>query len=151
MLMEGKFTLKATLQEVWDSLLDPGILASCILGTEEMRAIDDKNYESVVKQKIGPIAVRFKFTTTLTEIVPPTYIKAIGRGADVNKAGTFSQETTVSLNEIGSGEVEVSYRSNVNLVGRLATFGERIMKTKSKSIAAEFTKNLQEKLSNRTA
>ena len=151
MLMEGKFTLKAPIQEVWDSLLDPGILASCVPGSEEMRTIDDKTYESVVKQKVGPISVRFRFTTTLTELDPPRHLKAIGRGADLNKAGTFAQETTVSLTEIADGEVEVSYRSNVNLVGRLATFAERIMLTKSRSVAKEFTKNLQEKLESRTA
>ena len=122
------------------------ILASCIPGTEEMRAIDDKTYETVVKQKVGPISVRFKFTTVLTDIEPPRYLKAVGRGADLRGAATFTQETTVNLTEVANGVVEVSYRSNVSLVGRLVTFGERIMLTKSKAIAEEFTKNLQKKL-----
>ena len=151
MLIEGKFSLKAPIQEVWDFLLDPGTLASCIPGTEKMEAIDDKTYESVVKQKVGPISVKLKFTTTLTEIDPPRHLKAIGRGADVTKAGTFTQETTVDLAEISKDEVEVSYISNVSLVGRLATFGERIMRAKAKAIGEQFTKNLQEKLESRTA
>ena len=151
MLIEGQFTLKAPIKEVWDFLLDPGTLASCIPGTEKMEAIDDKTYESVVKQKVGPIAVRFKFTTTLTEVEPPKHIKAIGRGADLSKAGTFTQETTVDLTETTGGEVQVSYISNVSLVGRLATFGERIMRAKAKSVGEEFTRNLQEKLKSRMA
>ena len=150
MLMEGKFTLKAPIQGVWDFLLDPGTLASCIPGTEKMEAIDDKTYESVVKQKVGPISVKLKFTTTLTETDPPKYLKAVGRGADITKAGIFTQETTVNLTEIAKDEVEVSYRSNVSLVGRLATFGERIMRAKAKSVGEEFTKNLQERLKSRT-
>jgi carbon monoxide dehydrogenase subunit G len=150
MLMEGKFTLKAPIQEVWDFLLKPETLASCIPGAEKMEAIDDKTYESVVKQKVGPISVKFKFTTTITEADPPRHLKAVGQGADIAKAGTFSQETTVDLTEISKDEVEVSYKSNVSLVGRLATFGERIMRAKAKSVGEEFTKNLQEKLKNRT-
>jgi carbon monoxide dehydrogenase subunit G len=150
MLMEGKFTLKAPIQEVWDFLLKPETLASCIPGAEKMEAIDDKTYESVVKQKVGPISVKFKFTTTITEVDPPRHLKAVGRGEDIAKAGTFSQETTVDLTEISKDEVEVSYKSNVSLVGRLATFGERIMRAKAKSVGEEFTKNLQEKLKNRT-
>lgn len=150
MLIEGKFTLKAPIQEVWDFLLEPGTLASCIPGTEKMEAIDDKTYESVVKQKVRPISVRLKFTTTPTEIEPLKYIKAVGRGADIGKAGTFTQETTVNLIENSKDEVEVSYSSNVSLVGRLATFGERIMRAKSKAVGEEFTKNLQEKLESRT-
>lgn len=151
MLIEGKFTLKAPIQEVWDFLLEPGTLASCIPGAEKMEAIDDKTYESVVKQKVGPISVKFVFTTTLTEIDPPRHLKAIGRGADITKAGTFTQETTVDLTEISKDDVEVSYSSNVRLVGRLATFGERIMRAKAKAVGEELTKNLREKLSSRTA
>ncbi|MCX6009929.1 MAG: carbon monoxide dehydrogenase subunit G [Chloroflexi bacterium] len=150
MLMEGKFTLKAPIQEVWDFLLKPETLASCIPGAEKMEAIDDKTYESVVKQKVGPISVKFKFTTTITEVDPPRHLKAVGRGAEIAKAGTFSQETTVDLTEISKDEVEVSYSSNVSLVGRLATFGERIMRAKAKSVGEEFTKNLQERLKSRT-
>ena len=151
MLIEGQFTLKAPIQEVWDFILDPGTLASCIPGTEKIEAIDDKTYESVVKQKVGPVSVKLKFTTTLTEIEPPRHIKAVGRGADITKAGTFTQETTVDLAEISKDEVAVSYNSNVSLVGRLATFGERIMRAKAKSVGDEFTQNLQEKLQSRMA
>jgi carbon monoxide dehydrogenase subunit G len=149
MLLEGKFTLKAPIQEVWDFLLKPETLASCIPGAEEMKAIDDKTYESVVKQKVGPISVKLKFTTKITEMNPPRHLKAVGRGADITKAGTFSQETIVDLTEISKDEVEVAYSSNVSLVGRLATFGERIMRAKAKSVGEEFTKNLQEKLQSR--
>lgn len=151
MLIEGKFTLRAPIQEVWDFLLAPGTLASCIPGAEKVEAIDDKTYESVVKQKVGPISVRFKFTTTLTDIDPPRHLKAIGRGADIGKAGIFTQETTVDLTKISKDEVEVSYSSNVSITGRLATFGERIMRAKAKTAGEEFTRNLQEKLKSRIA
>jgi len=151
MLIEGKFTLRAPIQEVWDFLLAPGTLASCIPGAEKVEAIDDKTYESVVKQKVGPISVRLKFTTTLTDIDPPRHLKAIGRGADIGKAGIFTQETTVDLTKISKDEVEVSYSSNVSITGRLATFGERIMRAKAKTAGEEFTKNLQEKLKSRIA
>lgn len=149
MLIEGKFSLKAPIQRVWDFLLEPGTLASCIPGAEKVEAIDDKTYETIVKQKVGPISVRLKFTTSLTETRPPTYLKAVGKGADVTKAGTFTQETVVNLSEISKGETEVAYSSNVSVVGRLATFGERIMRAKAKSVGEEFTRNLQEKLTSR--
>jgi carbon monoxide dehydrogenase subunit G len=143
MLIQGKFTVKSGIQEVWDCVLKPGTLAACIPGAEKIEAIDERTYESVVKQKVGPIAVRLKFTTRLVEIEAPRYVKAVGRGGDEGKMGTFSQETQVTLSEIGKGETEISYASNVSLVGRLATFGERIMRAKVKSVGEEFTRNLQ--------
>ncbi len=151
MLIEGKFTLKAPIQKVWDFLFEPGTLASCLPGAEKVDIIDDKTYECIVKQSVGPISVRFKFTVALTEVDPPKYVKAVGRGQDIGKMGTFTSDMTVNLSEISKDDVEVSYQTNVNIVGRLATFGERIMRAKAKTVGEEFTRNLQEKLSGKTA
>jgi len=151
MIMEGNFTLKAPINEVWKFLLEPGTLASCIPGAEKVEAIDDKTFDSIVKQKVGPIAVRLKFNTVLTEVKAPSYVKAVSRGGDMGKAGTFTMETVVNIKEISKDEVEVSHKSDVSIVGRLATFGERIMRAKSKTVADELTRNLQDKLKARMA
>jgi carbon monoxide dehydrogenase subunit G len=151
MLIEGKFTLQAPIQEVWDLLFEIDTLAACIPGAEKIEQVGDNTYDAVVKQKVGPISVRFKFTTTLTEIDPPRHVTAEGRGADIGKAGTFTQKTTVDLTELSEDSVEILYSSNVALVGRLATFGERIMRAKAKQMGDEITKNLQEALKSRTA
>ncbi len=150
MLIEGKFALKAPVQNLWDFLLEPGTLASCIPGAEKVEAIDEKTYECVVKHSVGPISVRFKFTVVLTEVEPPKHVKAVGRGEALGKMGIFTCDVNVRLAEISKDEVEVSYQTNVNIVGRLATFGERIMRAKAKSVGEEFTKKLQEKLKSRT-
>jgi len=54
--MEGRFRLRALIQKVWEMLLEPGTLLSCIPGAERVERIDDKTYECVVKQKVGPIS-----------------------------------------------------------------------------------------------
>jgi carbon monoxide dehydrogenase subunit G len=149
MLIEGKFSLKAPIKEVWDFLLEPGTLAACIPGAEKIEAIDDKNYEAIVKQKVGLISVKFKFITTITEIDPPKHVKAVGKGEAMGGMGTFTHEMTVDLTEVSKSEVEVAYKTNISIVGRLATFGERIMRAKSKSVGDELTRNLQQKLKSR--
>ena len=146
MKIEGKFTMKAPIQKVWDFLLKPGTLASCIPGAEKMEPVDDTTWEGIVKQKVGPIGVKINFTQKLSDIDPPKHIKAVGRGSAMGGAGTFSQETIVDLKEIAGGEVEVAYSSNVSMVGRLATFGERIMRAKVNKVGAQFIENLQKKL-----
>jgi len=146
MLIEGKFTMKAPIQEVWNFLLEPGTIVSCIPGAEKMVAIDDKTWEGVIKDKVGIISVKLNFTQTFAEVEPPRHLKAVGRGSALGGLGTFSQESIVDLTEVAKDEVEVSYKSTVSLVGRLATFGERIMRAKVDSKGAEFTSNLQKKL-----
>lgn len=146
MIMEGKFTLEGSIQKVWENLLDVKTLASCVPGCEKMELIDEKTYDVIVKQRVGPISVRFKFRSVLSEVTPPTHLKVTGTGADIGKAGTFSQETTVDLKEGMEGGVEVFYRSNVTIVGRLATFGDRIFRAKAKEVGEQFTQALQKRL-----
>ena len=146
MKIEGKFTMKAPIQQTWDFLLAPGTLVSCIPGAEKMEAVDEKTWEGIVKQKVGPITVKLNFTQSLTELDPPTHVKAVGLGSAVGGAGTFTQETIVDIKEMAGGEVEIAYSSNVSLVGRLATFGERIMRAKVNKIGGQFIQNLQDKL-----
>lgn len=52
----------------------------------------------------------------------------------------------MDLKEVSPGEVEVKYKSDVRIVGKLAMFGDRVTRSKAKQVGEEFTKNLQEKL-----
>jgi hypothetical protein len=144
--MEGKFNLKAPIQKLWDTLLDPETLLSCIPGAEKIERIDEKTYDCVVKQSVGPISVRFKFKSILSKIDPPKHLEVEGEGEDIGKAGHFVQKSVVDLREASGGEVEISYRTDATVVGKLAMFGDRIMKAKAKKVEEEFTKALQERL-----
>jgi carbon monoxide dehydrogenase subunit G len=144
--MEGKFTLKAPIQKLWDTLLDPETLLSCIPGAEKIERIDEKTFDCVVKQKVGPISVKFKFKSVLSKVEPPTHIEVDGEGEEIGKAGHFVQKSVVDLRETSGGEVEVSYKTEATIVGKLAMFGDRIMRAKAKKVEEEFTKALQERL-----
>jgi hypothetical protein len=85
MLMEGKLTIKAPIQKLWDTLLDPETLLSCIPGAEKIERIDEKTFDCVVKQKVGPISVKFKFKSVLSKVEPPTHIEVDGEGEDIGE------------------------------------------------------------------
>jgi len=146
MIMEGKFTLRAPIQMLWDTLLDPKTLRACVPGAEKIERLDEKTYDCVVKQKVGPITVRFKFKANLIKLEPPGYIEMEGEGEDIGKAGRFVQRTSIDLKENADGDVEISYRCKANIVGKLAMFGDRILKAKAKKVEKEFTEALHEKL-----
>ena len=146
MLIEGKFTLKAPIQRIWEFLLDPSTLLSCIPGAEKIERLDEKTYDCVVKQKVGPISVKFKFKSIVTKMDRPNHLEFEGEGEDISKAGHFAQQSVVNLIETPEGEVEVSYKSEISIVGRLAMFGDRIMRAKAKKLQEELTHALDEKL-----
>ncbi len=146
MLIEGKFSVKAPIQKLWDMLLEPETLGSCLPGAEKIEKVDDTHYNAVVKQKVGPIKVTLSFRNVLTVVQAPTHLELEGEGEDMTKLGHMKQKTIVDLKDTGDGNVEVSYKSDVAIVGKLAMFGDRIMRSKAKDVEKEFTKNLQARL-----
>jgi uncharacterized protein len=148
MQIEGKFSVKADIQKLWDTLFDVNVLAACLPGAEKVEQLDEKTYEVIMKQKVGPIKVKLYSKNVLTVVQPPHHIELEGEGEDMTKLGHIKQKVTLDMKETGAGNVEVSYVMDVNMVGKLAMFGDRIMRSKAKDVEKEFTSNLQQKLAN---
>jgi carbon monoxide dehydrogenase subunit G len=146
MIIEGSFAVDAPIDKLFDFMLKPESIMTCIPGTESVKIIDDNSYECIVKQKVGIITAKLKFVNRMTKIEKPTHIEIEGEGEDMTKLGHFKNKTTVDLKEVSPGTVEVKYVSDVSIVGKLAMFGDRIMRAKAKDTEKEFTKNLKEKL-----
>ncbi len=146
MIVEGKVTLKANIQKLWDSILKPEILSMCIPGAESMEKKSDTLYEGVMKQKIGPFAAKIKFSGNLVEINPPTHVKATMKGEMLGGLGLLVGDLAVDFKEINKEEVEVTYKVNANITGKVAVVGDRMMRVKAKAIEKEMAKNFQEKL-----
>jgi carbon monoxide dehydrogenase subunit G len=146
MIIEGGFTLKAPIEKLFDFVLKPETIMTCLPGAESVKLLNETTYECVVKQKVGPISAKLKFVNRLTNVERPIHVEIEGEGEDVTKLGHFKQKTQVDLKEVSPGQVEIKYKSDVSIVGKLAMFGDRIMRSKAKQVEEEFTKNLQEKL-----
>ncbi|MCK4986110.1 MAG: hypothetical protein KAS40_11355, partial [Desulfobacterales bacterium] len=80
MLIEEKFSVNASIQKTWDSMLNPEIVGPCIPGCEKVETINDKEYDSIIRAKVGFISVRFKIHTVIEEIVPYKLIRTVGEG-----------------------------------------------------------------------
>lgn len=148
MIIEDKFTLKAPIQNIWEFLIDPNTLALCIPGAEEVKVIDGKHYNCLIKQKVGTVSLKLQFKFTITEMKRPTYIKAIGYSADVSKSGGFKIETIINLTESVNG-VEISYLNQVYPAGMFANFGERVMRSKAIQMNQDFKNNLETRFEER--
>jgi carbon monoxide dehydrogenase subunit G len=146
MIIEGSFALNAPIEKLFDFMMKPETILSCLPGAESVKLIDATTYEVVMKQKVGPISVKAKSINKITKVEKPTHIEIEGEGEDMTKLGHFKQKGVVDLKEVSPGKVEIKYQVDVNVVGKLAMFGDRIMRAKAKDTEKEFTKRLQEKL-----
>ena len=146
MIIEGRITLNAPIDKLFDFMLKPETIMTCLPGAESVKLLNETTYECVVKQKVGPISVKLKFVNRLTKVERPIHIEIEGEGEDITKLGHFKQKSAVNLKEVSPGRVEITYKSDVNIVGKLAMFGDRVMRAKSRQVEEEFTNALQERL-----
>jgi len=146
MVIEDRFVIKTPIQKVWDFLMVLEGVGACIPGCEEVRAIDEKNFQGVVKVRVGPISARFKINASIIEIDPPTHLTSIIKGEDKGKASFFKSENVLDLKGLSPNETEVSYKSEISIVGRLAAFGDKIIRVKAKQLEENFVNSLKGKL-----
>lgn len=148
MRIEGKFTLvNVPVQTVFEALLKPEILLLCIPGAEQIELIDEKTYDCVIKQRVGPMAIKFRARNLLTNVNPPTHIELQGEGDMLGASTKFNHNTIIDLIEDNT-VVEVHYSSDVNITGSMASLGNRLIKTTAKTLEEEIARALQEKLQN---
>ena len=146
MQIQEKFSVKAPIEKLWKSLLDPQIIGPCIPGCEKVEPINDKEYESIIKAKVGFMAVRFKVRTVIEEMIHHQLIRTVGEGNELRNLGFFKQKTRINFQALSEDETELTYQSEVSIVGKLATFGDRILKAKAKEVGKEFADAVKKRL-----
>ena len=146
MLVRETFCVRAPIQKVWQFLLDPEKIGSCIPGCDKIEISGGNAYTSTITIKLPIISITVESTTTISEITPPHHLKSVTEGKYDIGSGSFRQESVFDLRELSSGEVEVRYSAETKLAGELAGFGEKIMRSMAQGLAEQFAKNIQSKL-----
>ena len=147
MLISETFSIDISIQTLYNFLLDAQSVGACMPGCESVEVIGENEYDSIIKTKVGGISAKFKVRTVISETVPFNLIRTVGHGKEIRNLGQFKQKTEIALKELSSNETEVSYQSDVSIVGRLATFGDRIMRSKAKTMGQEFADAVKSKFS----
>ena len=146
MRIEGKFSIEnVPIKKLFESLLKPEILSLCIPGAEEIKQIDGKTYDCLIKQAVGPVAMKFKARNILTSVNPPTRIELQGEGDIMGTAGKFVHNTVIDLKENGKS-VEIDYSAELNISGAMAMLGNKVIKAKASKLEVEIAGALQKTL-----
>ena len=141
MELEKTLIVAAPRPRVWELLLDPKIMAGCVPGTQSVDVISDVEYLVEIKVKISFIAARFKIRTKIVESRPPEYLSIEGTGEDSTVASSMTQSSEMFLTDLGNGTTEIRIKAKADVIGRLGSFGLRVMKTKADRMWDEFGAN----------
>lgn len=142
MEIEKTLTVAAPPAQVWQMLLDPTVMAAAVPGMQSIEVHSPTEYSAVIAQKIAFISAKFKLNTRIVEQRPPEYLRAEGTGEDASVASSLKQTSEVFLSPSPDGGTALRIKVNVELLGRLGSFGLAAMKTKADRLWEEFGANL---------
>ena len=146
MRFEGNVVIRASRERVWDFLMDPQNLAGCIPGCENIEKIDEKTFKSRITNKVAFLSVKLDSTTNITELDPPRRLTATTTGKDNIVHTSVNVKSGLDLESLSENETKLSYWSDVNVLGKVATFGESTIRGKGKKLLEEFQQTLKKNI-----
>ena len=148
MKIEETFNVAAPIERVWQFITDPEQVAPCVPGCQSYEVLGPKEYKATIKVAVGPIKTTFNVTVELTTEEVPTFLASTTRGDEGSRASTLTAQNELRLVATGDQTTEVSYLSEISLVGRLGKFGLGMMKKKAKQLGAEFAEQFRSRVEN---
>ena len=143
MQIENRIVVNAPIQKTWNFLLDPKKIGGCVPGVENVEVVDDTHFVVQIQVKVGFIKARFKVNLAIIDKNPPHYLKSQGAGDEAGMTSSLKQVNEVSLKELGSNQTEIHLKTDVNIFGKLGTFGHSVIKGKADKMWEEFAANLK--------
>ncbi len=138
--------LDLPVSRVWSAVNDPGVLKLCVPGCQEITVVDPTTYKAKAVIKVGFISS--KFDNILVKKLEATENQNLVfeiAGEDANKIGGFKLNMQVKLGEVAGETPRTSIEINatVDMKGKFATLGRRLVEWKSKGMMEEFVNNLR--------
>lgn len=143
--ISGEFTIPAPRERVWVALNDPQVLARCIPGCEELQRTGDNAFDAKMSAKIGPVKARFDTSIELSDINAPQSYTISGQGKG-GPAGFGKGAAQVVLEDQGA-ETVLRYTADLQVGGKLAQIGSRLVGGTARKIANDFFSRFVEELS----
>ena len=147
MKLQGEYVFDGPIEEVWEIIRDPEVLATALPGTQSLEQVGEGEYVGKMHVRIGPVAGVFAGKIIVSDEVPPESctLHVDGKGAP----GFANGIGYVKLFEQDDGRTLMKYEGEMQVGGRLANAGQRLIDSASKSMIAQGLESLNNALKTR--
>jgi carbon monoxide dehydrogenase subunit G len=109
-----------------------------------MEILGPDHYKPTVSVGIGPVKATFTLDVVMTTKQEPTHAEATARG---NAAGTaVEMQGGMDLTELSATATAMRWIANVNVSGKIASLGARLMESTANKLTARFFDCTRQKL-----
>jgi carbon monoxide dehydrogenase subunit G len=145
MILSGTYTFEGPRARVWEILQDPAVLAKALPGTKTLTQVGEDRYQGVMKISVGPVnAAEFAMNVELKDKVAPEKFAMVidGKGGVGFTKGT----ATIQLDEQPGPVTVMTYSSDVQVGGRIAAVGQRLLESVGKMMTRQALEALNSEL-----
>jgi len=129
--IEGEYLFNGPRAELWEVIRDPEILATALPGTKSLDKVGENEYVGEMNVRVGPVGGLFSGRLTVSNEVPPESLTLSVEGK--GSPGFLNGMGNVILDEQGEDKTLMKYEGDVQVGGKLASVGQRLLDTASKS------------------
>ncbi len=144
MKLEGEYIFDGPREKVWEIVRDPDVLATALPGTQRLEQVSENEYTGQMHVRIGPVSGVFSGKLIVSDEVPPeSYTLSVeGKGAPGFGRGTGH----VQLQELDDDKTLIKYEGEMQVGGRIAGVGQRLIDTASRSMIGQGLESLNNAL-----
>lgn len=151
MIVSGEFLFPAPRETVWELLQDPEVLAKALPGTQTLARVAEDSYEGVMRVGVGPVtAAQWTVGMSISDkVVPVSYTLHVdGKGTLGFTRGSARVELA---EEDGGAATRMIYHSDLQIGGKVAGVGQRLLDQVSKLMTKQGLEALNRELGERLA
>jgi hypothetical protein len=135
MKLAGSYKLNVKKETVWNALNNPEVLKQCIPGCDSFEKENDSTFNASATNQIGPMNATFSGAVKLSNIKKNQSYTLSGEGQ--SSVGFANGSADVKLAE-ENGITTLSYEVNVNVGGKIAQLGSRLIDGVAKKMSDYF-------------
>ena len=136
MKVTGKYTLKASPQQVWDTVTNPERIKGCLPGCDRMEQTSENEYTATLSVGVGAVKGTYEAKITMVDLVPHSSYKMLVEGN--GSAGFVRGEGDIKLDAQENGGTVILVEGDAQVGGTVALVGQRLMSTVSKQMMDRF-------------
>ena len=147
MKITNNYIFNGSREQVWQLLHEVDVLKSAMPGAEKLERVDGETYKGLMRVGVGPVSGVFSLDIKIDNEVPP---ESYSLHIDANgKSGFVKGAAHIKLVENHAGTTQMDYEADLQIGGRIAAVGQRLLDTVGKSIAQKGLDSMQKILSER--
>ena len=143
MEISGSYTFNAPPDRVWDLLMDPAVISSCIPGCDRFEPDGEDRYNVTLTVGLAAITGTYNGTVVLTDKIPHTSYRLVVEGQ--GRPGFVKGSSAIALRAEGA-TTAVDVTGTVQTGGPIARVGQRLIGGVAKMMLDRFFACLQAKL-----